>query len=114
LDGAGTSAWLKTKRKTCLFKLKVMKTNFYLVVNKRGTVRTVKEKPDLKWDEVSVKMALELPNVLFDKPQLSASLIVGEDQAEGFEISPDVTADIKDAIESAAGIEVKLQVVNNQ
>jgi hypothetical protein len=32
-----------------------MNVSFYLVVNSNGTVRTVKNKPALEWNEIAIK-----------------------------------------------------------
>lgn len=89
-----------------------MKTQFYLIVNDGGSVRAVKNRPDLKWNEVALSINLQLPQQLFQKPQLNASIIVDEKQVAPTIIDVETADNIKQAIESAAGMEVKLEIIN--
>lgn len=85
-----------------------MKTQFYLIVSESGKVRTTKSKPDLKWDEIVIHQRLDLPDKLFQKPQLNAEITVTDKMVEPKVITPDMQDNIKQAIESAAGVEVRL------
>ncbi|GAB3927780.1 hypothetical protein [Larkinella terrae] len=87
-----------------------MKTSFYLIVNSNGTVRTVKNRPGLDFNEVSVQVSLQLPDALFRKPQLQATITVPDESVQPIVIEPDVQNNIKDAIEQATGLEIKLTV----
>ncbi len=89
-----------------------MKTQFYLVVNSNGTVKALKNRPGLNWNEVSIFVNLELPNQLFQKPQLSAQIKVDESQVTPLEIDVETQNNIRDAIEAAAGVEVILKLEN--
>ena len=88
-----------------------MRTQFYLIVNKNGSVRTTKKQPGLSWDEISVKLNLELPKELFERPMLSANIKVDSDQVSARDISPELSNNIQEAIKQHAGIDIKLQVV---
>jgi hypothetical protein len=90
-----------------------MKTQFYLVVNKKGTTRTCKQKPGLDWDEISVKIDLVLPDTLFTKPQLSAKIDVPESDIKQHDISIDVIDNIKESIQQHTGLPIKISFVNN-
>lgn len=88
----------------------MMITKFFLVVNQNGTIKAVKTRPGLKWDEVSVAVTLQLPNVLFQKPQMNASIIVPETAISPVNIETDVADNIREAIETATGYQVKLTI----
>ena len=88
-----------------------MKLNFFLITNSRGTTRTAKNRPDLKWDEISIAIQLELPDLLFKKPQLQASIIIPDKSATPPVISGEVTEHIRQAIAQHTGVEVKIQVL---
>jgi len=90
-----------------------MRTQFYLVVNNNGTVKALKNRPGLNWNEVSIFVNLELPNQLFQKPQLSAQIKVDESQVSPMEIDVETQNNIREAIESAAGLEVRLELVSH-
>lgn len=89
-----------------------MNVEFYLVVNERGSVRTVKNKPGLDWNEVAIKLDLKLPDALFEKPHLSASINVGDDAVNTPNIEADVVSNIEQSILEHTGVEVKLSIVN--
>lgn len=89
----------------------MMKLAFYLVVNNNGTTRTCKKKPDLAWNEISIAMRMELPDSLFTKPQLSATITVPNEAAMQQAIEAVTTDNVKAAIETAAGMKVRIDIV---
>jgi hypothetical protein len=91
-----------------------MRIEAFLIVNKKGSCRTTKTRPDLKWDEIAIQMNIELPDMLFKKPQLSANIIVPEKSVSQKEIDVEMTDNIKQAIETAAGMEVKITFENKE
>ena len=91
-----------------------MKTQFYLTVNRRGSVKTTKNRPGLDWDEVAIQMNLTLPDMLFQKPQLQATIVVPDEAAAPKEVDVETADNIRDAIEEAVGMEVRLEIVNHE
>lgn len=91
-----------------------MVSNFYLIVNKKGILRVTKTQPSLNWDEISISMCLQLPDKLFQKPFLSANIIVGDDKINPTVITPEIKNEISNAIKQHSGIEVKLNIVENE
>lgn len=91
-----------------------MKVSFYLVVNRNGTVKTYKNKPALAFDEISIQQNLVLPDALFKKPLLEATVIVPDSAAMPTEIAADVVMNAKNAIEQATGLEVRLSIVSDE
>lgn len=89
-----------------------MKTACYLIVNDTGSVRTTKNSPDLKWNEVAIHLNLNLPNALFFKPRLNASISLDEDEAMPAEISVETINNVREAIQQATGMEIKLEISN--
>jgi hypothetical protein len=87
-----------------------MKTSFHLVVNKKGAARVVKARPSLGFDEVSIAMNLELPDSLFQKPLLTASVTVPAKSVAPTVIDTQMVNNIQDAIKQSTGIEVKLTI----
>jgi len=87
-----------------------MKTDFFLTINSRGGVKTTKNRPGLDFDEVAIKMTMEVPDMLFKKPQLTASIIIPESAATPKEIDVEMRDNIQDAIETVTGMEVKLTI----
>lgn len=87
-----------------------MKTQFYLKVTKNGSVNTTKTRPDLKFDEVAVLVNVELPDILFQKPQITATIAVPSDNVTPYMLTAETADNVKNAIETATGINVKLTI----
>ena len=85
-----------------------MKLKFYLTVNSRGSVKTTKTKPALDWDEIAINCNLELPDALFKKPSMEATIIIPDEAALPQIITAETANNIKEAIEQAAGINVRI------
>lgn len=91
---------------------------FYLVakadiqgsyVKGRPSVRVTKNKPSLEKNEVPVKMRLELPIGLFQRPQITAQIKVPDSEAKPH-ISASVADNIADIIRQETGLNVTLTV----
>lgn len=87
-----------------------MKKEFYLTVNSNGTTKTTKSKPALDWNEIAIHVKLDLPDSLFRKPQLNATISVPESAVEPREITAEMQDNIKDAIEVSTGMEIRLSI----
>ena len=80
-------------------------------MNSSGSVRVTKSKPDLRMDEITIGLSIELPRALFVKPQLSGTLVIPEEAALPVELPVEMTANVRDAFEAASGMRVELTVV---
>jgi hypothetical protein len=80
----------------------------FLVVNSAGSVRVLKNRPVVDFDEVSLGLKVELPRSLFRKPRLSATLIVPESAGTPDTIPVEVQNNVREAIEQATGLQVRL------
>jgi hypothetical protein len=87
-----------------------MNIRCFLTVKSSGAVRVTKNKPALDYDEITIGLQLELPRALFEKPQLAATLIVPAGAALPSELPVEVVGNIRDAVESASGMEVRLSM----
>ena len=87
-----------------------MKIAAFLIVNDNGAIRAVKSYRELQLNEIAVQVNLEVPDQLFRKPVVSADIVVPEDAVQTPEISAEVTENIKEAIETATGVEVKISI----
>lgn len=89
-----------------------MKTSFFLKVNHKGAVNVTKTAPYLSNNEVSVYITVELPDVLFKKPQISANIKVDEKNVQPFTIDADTLNNVKDAIELSTGMDITIKLEN--
>lgn len=90
-----------------------MKADFYLIINNKKVVRLVKNLPRLDWSEVSIKMNLELPDSLFQRPVLSGSIVVKDSDVQPTVITPEIMNNIQQAIREHQGIEIKLSIAED-
>lgn len=90
-----------------------MKTNFWIRINSRGSVHTSQGPPrSIGVDEVAMKINLELPNALFTKPQLEASLTVPNEAVNKEVLTPQVTDNIAQAIKQSTGLDMVIRIVD--
>jgi len=87
-----------------------MNINFHLVVSKSGSVKTVKSKPSLGSDEIAIAMNMTIPDALFRKPQLCASIVVPDEAAVEKTISAVTVDNFKEAITQAVGLPVQITI----
>lgn len=90
---------------------------FYLVVGQKfrdsgwtegkPTVRTMKTKPSVAPHEVAVWINVELPEALFKRPNLSATISVPESSAP-ITITPEVQENIARVVQEQLGITLQI------
>lgn len=85
-----------------------MKVSNWLVINKNGVKAVRKTKPSLDWDEIAVKINLDVPKELFDRPTLEATLQVKDVPNNAYK--PDVIIDTVDLIEQQTGAKINFTV----
>lgn len=88
-----------------------MKTESWLVINKNGVKKTLKQKPSLEWDELAVKIHLDIPNELFRRPTLEATLTVADVPNNAY--CPDVVVNTAELIEQQTGAKIDFRVVQD-
>ena len=67
--------------------------------------------PALDANEVAVKVSIELPDEIFDKPSFEAKVTVPQEAVSKPVITADVIDNVQDIIKQNTGFEVKLQIV---
>ncbi len=83
----------------------------WLTVNESGAVRVTHKKPNLGADEISILINLSIPDELFEKPHLEASITIPDEVAARDTLSEDVVDSVRIAIEQKTGLEFKVSVV---
>jgi hypothetical protein len=89
-----------------------MKTSSWLIINKNGIKSVRKTKPALEWDEIAVRVHLEIPNQLFGRPQIEATLKVEDIPNNSY--SPELLINTAELIEQQTGAKVLFTVVQEQ
>jgi hypothetical protein len=92
-------------------------TEFYLVIGQKfsaaghqvgtPTIRTAKKKPHCASDEVAIALHLVLPDALFKKPSLQASIVVPDDQVPTV-ITTELSENIAAALKEQFGITLNI------
>lgn len=85
-----------------------MKVSNWLVINKNGVKTVRKSKPSLDWDEIAVKINLEIPNELFQRPTIEATVKVTDVPNTAYE--PELVIDSIKDIEQQLGAKINLTV----
>lgn len=93
-----------------------MKTTLYLCVKKSEhrydpSFRVTKTAPSLDFNEIAIKLNLQLPDELFEKPTLTASIDVPKEAISSPVIETEVIDNVQDIIKKNTGFEVKLTLV---
>lgn len=87
-----------------------MKSSSWLIINKNGIKGVRKTKPALEWDELAVKINIEIPNQLFERPQVEANLKIENIPNKSYE--PEMLINTAELIEQQTGAKVVFSVVN--
>lgn len=92
-----------------------MQISQYIIIKKKNKwsygSRMTKESPALASNEVAVKVILEMPDGIFDKPAFEAQINIPEEAITKPVISAEVIDNVQDIIKQNTGFEVKLEVV---
>lgn len=89
-----------------------MNTQGFLIVNSNGSMSIRKTKPALDWNEVAVRLEINLPDILFQRPQLEARIVVSDKAVNPIKIGPEILINTKDLIEQQTGMKIDLRVLH--
>lgn len=81
----------------------------WLIVNKNGIKGVRKTKPDLAYNEIAIKVILELPRELFERPQIEATLRIEDIPNNAYK--PDLIINTKDLIEQQTGVKIDFKIL---
>lgn len=88
-----------------------MKKEAYLIISKSGVMSVRKTKPTLNWNEIAVKVKLNIPDELFLRPHLEATITVDKDKIKPTMIHPDIIINTAELIEQQTGAKIDFSVV---
>ncbi len=86
-----------------------MKITNWLIINKNGIRGTRKTKPDLAYDEIAVKIILDIPKEIFERPQIEATIKI--DEMPNNEYKPDLIINTKELIEQQTGAKIDFKIL---
>lgn len=74
-------------------------------------MRVTKTTPALDYNEIALKLDIELPDELFSKPRLEATIKVPKDAVSAPVIEAGVIDNVQEIIKQNTGFEVRLNMV---
>jgi hypothetical protein len=89
-----------------------MKVNQWLAVNKNGITKVRKSKPYLDFDEIAIKIKLEIPDELFQRPSIEATITVQD--IPNTSIDPSIIINTKELIEQQTGARIDFRVIEDE
>ena len=84
----------------------------WLTINRKGSCRITKGKPGLDWDEIAIRLEIDLPDALFNRPRLEAKITVPEKAAVPGVIQSVVAENVQEAIEQATGLTFSVAIAD--
>lgn len=99
-----------------------MKIEKYLVIGaEKSRYGYLKEKvelrervPTLKGNQVSLRLQITIPDAVFKRPQLEASLVVPDTAIAPLNISPEMTDNISKIVKETTGLTIAVKVVEHE
>lgn len=89
-----------------------MKTKVYLKISSTGVVKATKSHVSPGNDEITLGVDIELPDSLFRRPQIEASIKVDKEYAQPLTISAETANKVQDAIKQSTGLDIVFKVIN--
>ena len=86
-----------------------MKIISWLIVNPNGVKSVRKSRPYLEWNEIAIKVNIDVPKELFERPTLEANIKVDELPNNAYK--PEIVLDTVDLIEQQTGAKINFTVV---
>jgi hypothetical protein len=86
----------------------------YLVINHRGNVTIREREPRLAGNEIALRIQLDVPDKLFERPVLMASMKVPSEAVPKAQITTAVTDNVERIIKETTGLEMHVTVVEHE
>ncbi len=79
-----------------------------------GAMRITKQKPDTAADEIAVRVVMEIPEALFRRPSLEASITIPAGSSRDAVITAEVQSNIAAIIREQTGLTVTISATTEQ
>jgi len=86
-----------------------MKVKQWPVLSKKGIVCARKTKPTLDWNQIAMRIELNVPDELFNRPHIEAKLTIKDVPPNVFD--PEVIVNTKELIEQQTGAKIDFKVI---
>jgi len=102
-----------------------MEASFYLIIGARkarfgmakyeaGEFHVRKNKPKTASNEIAIKLKLNIPDAVFERPQLEATISIPDDQVSPPIIDADVADNIAQVLSEEIGIDVHVSMPESE
>ena len=88
-----------------------MNATQWMVINKNGIQKIRQSKPDLGWNEIAVRVSVEVPDELFKRPHIEASIKVSDVPNTAYDA--DIVVNTKELIEQQTGAKIDFKIVHD-
>lgn len=89
--------------------------SLYLVVSPKGygglCARLTTRAPRLERDEIALSLSVNVPDALFSKPQLRATITIPVDKVTPTTLAADVLDNVRETLSKATGFDVTVRLV---
>lgn len=89
-----------------------MKVEEWLILNRNGVTKVRKTKPALDWNEIAIKMKIEVPDELFARPSIEAKLVVKD--IPNIAYNPEIIINTKELIEQQTGAKINFSIIKEE
>lgn len=86
----------------------------YLVINSRGGAKITEREPRLNGNEISLRISLEIPNALFERPRLEAVMKIPVEAIPRTKIVPSLSDNVEKLIKEATGLTMKVNIIDQK
>lgn len=93
-----------------------MRVSNYIVIKKNGwrySTRLTAKAPALAHNEIAIKLAIDVPDEIFTKPALEATVKIPKEAVRSNVIEAAVIDNVQEIIKQNLGFDVKLQIVDS-
>lgn len=87
----------------------MVKENIWMAISRNGSVTVRKSRPNLRWDEVAMKVYIEIPDELFKRPTIEAKLTIKDVPNTAY--NPEVIINTKELIEQQTGAKIDFRII---
>lgn len=85
----------------------------YLIISNRGNVTVREREPRLAGNEIALRLELDIPDALFQRPVLKAHMTIPKEAVPKSSITPAIADNVEKLIKEATGLTMHVTVVEH-
>ena len=88
-----------------------METDCWLIIGKNGGIKLRRSKGSMSMTEVAVKINLQIPDEMFERPHLQATITLDPELVTPNTLDPQLVINTKDLIEQQTGAKIDFKIL---